>query len=243
MAEVNWDILIGSADQANIDRGATGGVPRPNGGGAQLHGFHAITSTPDLVFGRYNNQANFDPTPKGIAEYSAALIRLGGGAAERAIMLFAQLQGTTVAGTCYMLGLAEEEPSRLVLRKGQLSNGLDEFLLDPMGTGVLAVAANAIAEDEYVHVFFGVNVQPQDDVLLVVKQSDLSLNPTDAPDFQPVPGMDSVDPGTGIAFVDDALGLNTGTQPLLDGRVGWAFVSRGLGARAAIDEIQLARQA
>ena len=241
MSESNWDILVGGLEQGDVDRGTTEGIDPPNGGGTFLHGHHALTATPG-GFGRYANDTAggvFSPMPKGgIAE--GALNRLGGGP-DYSIFLFHLLQGTNIANEGYMLGLSPG--GKLILRKGPLIDGFPEETLDPTTNGVLAISTQTFATGKWLHVQLGCIVQPNDDVVLVVKSSDPDVDNVTAPNFQPVPGMDAVDAVEGKAFIDDALGINTGSQPfVMDGRGGWGFVHNAQGSRAGTDHVRIAKQ-
>ena len=78
-------------------------------------------------------------------------------------------------------------------------------------------------------------VNANGDVVLKVFQSDLTIHPLNtAPDRQPVPGM--------VEFIDDQLGINSGSQPLTSGRAGFGFACSDVTRRAFFDAIELARQ-
>ena len=108
--------------------------------------------------------------------------------------------------------------------------------------GVLAIGSEAVNNDTWLHLRFDVVVNLNGDVVLNVFRSDLDVNPVTAPVFAPVPGMDVLDPGSGRAFLDDALGINSGSQPFEDGRVGFAMHVEDTARRGAFDQIEIARQ-
>lgn len=241
MSEANWDINVGSAEQGDIDRGVTAGLPPPNGGATFLHGHHAITSLAG-GFGRYVNDTaggTFSPMPLGgIVE--GAITRLGGGP-DYTIFVYHLLQGMNIANEGYMLGLSPG--GKLILRKGALIDGFPEETIDPPVNGVLAISTQTFPVNKWLQVQLGVLVQPWDDVDLFVKASDPDVNPVTSPDFQPVSGMDAADPVEGKAFVDDALGINSGSQPFIaNGRAGWGFVHNAQGSRAGIDHARVGKQ-
>ena len=243
MAESDWSVASGSLPLGDLARGSvsTLGVPGPNGGGAFVHGFRAVTATAGVT-ALYVADADYNPTAKGLRLFNAAMTRLNSGSVQNLPLIFGQLQGTDVSNVAYVLGLSETSPSRLVLAKTTLDAGLPEITVDPLNNGVLAVGTQPITDGAWIHVQLGVNVQPNDDVFLSVLQSDNVANTVQSPDFQPVAGMDEVSPGQGIAFIDDGLGINSGSAPLLTGRAGFGFVTRAQGSRGAMDHLELARQ-
>jgi hypothetical protein len=124
--------------------------------------------------------------------------------------LFLNLQGANVTDLGYFLGLTEEEPARIMLAKGALTGGLD-----PSGSNLLRLSAGSFAKGTWVHLRLDAIEQPSGDVLLKVFQNaDLATNPVTSPVWTAVSGM--------ADFTDDALGYNTGTVPLLTGRMGFA---------------------
>ena len=73
------------------------------------------------------------------------------------------------------------------------------------------------------------------DVVLHVFQNDLEALPLGAsPDWQPVGGM--------AEFIDDHLGINSGSQPLTSGRGGFGCAFTDVTRRAFFDHIELMRQ-
>src|SRR5690606_7933972 len=98
------------------------GVTSPNGGGSIVYGFHSrasgFTGTRAL---KYTGGVNFDPIPAQGGVITAALIRLpSGGMTGFAPFVFISEQANDVAGSAYMLGLQNDDPSFIVLRKGPL---------------------------------------------------------------------------------------------------------------------------
>jgi hypothetical protein len=72
-------------------------------------------------------------------------------------------------------------------------------------------------------------------VVLHVFQNDLEAQPLGAsPDWQPVGGM--------AEFIDDHLGINSGSQPLTSGRGGFGCAFTDVTRRAFFDHIELMRQ-
>ena len=72
-------------------------------------------------------------------------------------------------------------------------------------------------------------------MVLNVYENDLLAHPLDTPpDWQPILGMPS--------FIDDHLGINSGTQPLTSGRAGFGFAVQDVTRRGYFDHIELYRQ-
>ena len=124
-------------------------------------------------------------------------------------MIFANLQGASVSDSGYILGLTEEEPSRIILAKGALTDGLD-----PAGAGMLRLSSSSISKGTWVHLRLDVVEQPSGDVLLKVFQNDLSAHAVTSPSWAAISGMADI--------TDDALAYETGTVPLTTGRMGIA---------------------
>ena len=79
------------------------------------------------------------------------------------------------------------------------------------------------------------NVSQVGSDLSQVFQSDLALHALGTPpDWQPVSGM--------VEFIDDHLGINSGSQPLTSGRGGFGFSVKDVTRRAYFDHLELFRQ-
>ena len=73
------------------------------------------------------------------------------------------------------------------------------------------------------------------DLLVHVLRNDLGAHPLGAPpDWQPVPGM--------VEFIDDHLGINSGSQPLTSGRGGFGMAVADVTRRGYFDHLELLRQ-
>lgn len=241
MAQADWTIAADSLGTGVVRRGATAGVAPPNGGGVGTYAFNSIDLTTGAV-ALFANQAGFAPTGSG-GRVSGALKRLpSGGPQGFAPFLFVGLQGSSVNDLAYMLGLADDDPSRLVLKKGALTAGLANLAPDPTVNGVLMRSTEAIPEDTWVHLRLDVILQGSGDVIVQVFENDLDANPVSSPIWTPIAGMEGPLSPTIEGFVDDALGVNTGSVPLVGGRIGFGFYSDDVTRRGAFDHLQVARQ-
>jgi len=136
-----------------------------------------------------------------------------------------------VGDSAYLLGLSDDDPHRIAVRKGAVTVGLPSA----DGPGVLLKSSASFAQATWLHLRLDVIVNTNGDVILKVFQSDLTLHPLGAPpNWQPVPGM--------VEFIDDHLGINSGSQPLTSGRCGFGFCVKDVTRRAFFDHIELFRQ-
>jgi hypothetical protein len=155
----------------------------------------------------------------------------GGGPTGFSPFLFLCCQGNSVNDSAYMLGLSDDDPHRVVLRKGAIAVGLP----DADGPGVLLKSAASFAQATWVHLRLDVIVNTNGDVVLKVLSNDLAAHPLGtAPDWQLVAGM--------VQFIDDQLGINSGSQPLTSGRVGFGMSVKDITRRAYFDHLELFRQ-
>ncbi len=241
MAEVDWTVLTDSKTTAEIAQGVTVGVTPPNGGGTFVYAFNSLAAI-DGASGLYTNQANFgDGTGMLKGGYIQGAIQRGPGAStiDFAPMFFFSLQGTSVNDIGYLLGLSDADPTHIILRKGKPSEGLPETV---GSNGVLVAGSIALATATFYHLRLEVVVNDTGEVILNVFQNDLDANTIGAPVWVPVPGMDTIAPATGRAFVDDALGINSGSIPLIGGRAGKAFRTTDITRRGYFDHVRIARQ-
>ncbi len=242
MAEADWTVLTDSQATADIDRGVTAGVSKPNGGGTFVHGFNSLTVVTGGS-GLFTNQTNFAPMAKGGRIQGAMKRHPGGGKTGFAPFLYIGLQGPSVNDLGYMLGLSDADPAKYILRKGKLSEGFPSEAVDPSGTGILAIGTKSISEGTWVHVRLDMIVNLNGDVVLnAFENADLATNDVTAPVFTPIAGMDTLNPSSGRAFLDDALGVNSGSQPFLLGRAGFGFFCNDVTLRSFLDHIEVARQ-
>lgn len=236
MASTDWTELTGSIPAAALARGVTSGITPPNGGGSFTYGFNSLASGVTGAAGLfYSFDATFNPTPanKG-GRITGAMKRLPSATnTDLAPFLFALAQGPNATDNAYMLGLQNDDPAYIVLVKGQMTAGLPAG--DVGTSGILLKSAAAIAVDEWVHLRLDVLVQGTGDVLLSVKQNDLSTNSVTSPVWVDVDGMSA-------GFTDDALGINSGSVPYTSGRFGFGMYSANVSRRVAFDQVTIARQ-
>ena len=125
------------------------------------------------------------------------------------------------------------DPHHIVLRKGALSDGLPDLV--PGTQGVLRRSTATFAAGTWLHLRLDMIVNQNGDVLLQVFQNDLVAHPVGtAPSWQAVPGMDQ--------FIDDALAVNSGSQPFTSGRAGFAFFTKDVTRRGVFDQVEVYRQ-
>ena len=245
MAESDWTFLTDGLPIATVDRGVTTGVARPNGGGSFLFGFNSLAATEGAV-GLHTNQTDFSPLQDGSTNPTGGSVR---GAIQRgfsassidfAPLLFIGLQGTSVNDAAYLLGLSDEDPSKIVLRKGALVEGIPDFTAGT--SGILRKSSGTVAIGEYRHLRLDMVHNDNTDVVLKVFENDLTADPVTAPNWIAVAGM--------ADFVDDALGVNSTDagvsasiiQPFAGGRAGFGFFSKNITRRGFFDHVEVFRQ-
>lgn len=233
MASADWGILANSLSTGVVDRGVTSGMTPPNGGGSFVYGFNSLANTVGSV-GLYSGQVNFAPMAKGGSVRGALKRGASGGPLDFAPFLFIGLQAADVTASGYLLGLSDEDPHAIVLRKGAFSAGIPNSpVTDPPTNGVLRRSTATHANNTWLHLRLDMVVNTNGDVILKVFQSDLA-NPVTAPSWVAVPGM--------ADFVDDALGVNSGSQPFTSGYGGFGFRSANITRRAFFDHLEVIRQ-
>lgn len=231
MAQADWTVLTNSQAIGTVDRGVTTGVPRPTGGGDFVYGFNSLAVTPGAV-GLFLNLANFAPMAKGGVIAGAIQRGLSGGPQNFSPYLFIGAQGADVNDNAYMLGLEDNEPHRIVLRKGKMLDGVGNAA--PGANGTLRRSTAAFNASTWLHLRLDMVVNLNGDVLLHCFQNDLTVNSVIAPNWTAIPGMD--------VFVDDALGVNSGSAAYTSGRVGFGFSSQDVSRRGYFDQIEPYRQ-
>lgn len=232
MAQADWTLANNSLSSGSVRRGITHGIPRPAGGGDFLYGFNSVDASVGAVT-LYSNLADFAPTTKGASVRGALKRGLGGGNTNFSVFLYVCAQGGDVGDNAYLLGISDENPGRIVLRKGKLSDGIPAAA--PGSLGVIARSTADFPPDTWLHLRLDSIKNDNGDVVLNVFRNDLALQDVNSPIWTPVPGITNV-------FVDDALGINTGTTPYTSGRVGFGFSTQDVTRRAYVDHVQVLRQ-
>lgn len=231
MASTDFTYLNDGLDIATVDRGVTTGIARPNGGGSFVFGFNSLVVATGAV-GLFSNQVNFAPMASG-GSITAAIKRAPSGSPINfAPFLFIGLGGPSVNDNGYLLGLQDEDPHRIALRKGSLALGIPAA--SPGTSGILRRSNATFANDTWLHLRLDMIFNTNGDVILKCFQSDLAAHAVTAPTWAAVGGMDD--------FVDDALGINSGSAPYTSGRVGFGFRASDVTRRAAFDQLTVSRQ-
>jgi hypothetical protein len=230
MGSADWTYLTNGLDVTVVDRGVTAGIPTAPGGGSYLFGFNSLSVAVGAV-GLFASLPNFAPMQKGGSIRACLQRGPGGGPTGFSPFLFLCGQGPTVGDSAYLLGLSDEDPHRIVLRKGAIATGVG----GSSGAGVLLASGTTFAQGTWLHVRLDAIVQTNGDVVLAVFQNDLGAHALGTPpDWQPVPGM--------VSFIDDQLGINSGTKPFTSGRGGFGFAVKDVTRRGFVDQVELWRQ-
>lgn len=234
MASADWTLISDALSTGSVDRGVTAGVPKPLGGGVFAYGMASQVTTPGVV-ALFANQVGFTPFAKGVSVRGCVQRYLSGGPTGFAPFLFGLLTGQTSGDTAYMLGLSDNDPHRIILRKGTLAGGLpDAAVTSPPTSGVLAKSNTAYAVGTWLHLRLDALVNGDGDTVLNCYQSDLTVNPCTAPVWVPIPGM--------AQFIDDGLGVNTGTPGLVGGYVGYGAQFANVTRRVFFDQLEIQSQ-
>jgi hypothetical protein len=230
MAATDWTFLNDGLDASTVARGVTAGIARPPGGGSFVYGFNSLALAKGAV-ALFANQANFAPISKGGSIRGCLQRGPGGGATGFSPYLFLCGQGTSVNDNAYLLGLSDDDPHRVVLRKGSLAAGA----ASSDGAGALLHSSESFAQGSWLHLRLDVVVNTTGDVVLSAFRNDLDKHPLGAtPDWRPIAGM--------ATFIDDALAINSGSKPLSSGRGGFGFAVSDVTRRAFFDQLELSRQ-
>lgn len=238
MSELDWATLNDSISAGSVDRGVTAGITPPPGGGSFIYGFHSL----EIVSGAVAKKAtpvgttNIDPLLKGGSIRGVVRKGISPGNTGWSPFFFIGLQGPspgTVQDQAYMLGLEDNEPFRIVLRKNTLFAGLP--VSDASNSLRRSNDSFQLAEERWFHLRLDMVVNGTGDVVLKVFENDLSAQPIGvAPVWEAIPGMED--------FIDDALGINSGSEPFLNGRVGFGCAFQDSVRRAYFDHIEVLKQ-
>lgn len=183
-------------------------------------GCYAQRATPSLAVG-------FDPIAPGKGgEITIAMCRGSEGVEPFA---FVALQSDDVTAEGYKLGLSES--GRVVLAKGSLIAGIPDNA--PGASGVLRRSSFTVAIGAWVHLRLEVACSSLtgDAVLNVSRSTSQDLA---TPTWADIPGM--------ARFIDDGLGVNSGSVGLAGGHLGMGARFALPGSWGAFDQIQAFRQ-
>lgn len=229
--QADWGLLTDNVDPSLVLRGVTAGEDKPNGGGNFVFGFNSIAAVAGNV-SLYTAQTGFAPMAKG-GSISAAVKRgVSGGPTNFAPFLYLGLQANNNNSKAYLLGLDDDDPHSIVLVKGTLLAGVPANA--PPTNGVLAKGSETFLNNTWLHIRLDMIVNTNGDVILQMFRSDLGANPVTAPVWEPLPGAPQ--------FIDDALGINSGSAPLTGGYGGFGFQTKDITRRGFFDQISIARQ-
>lgn len=247
MGQLDWKDIGGSLSIATLARGVTNGIARPPSSIANdfVYGYNSLDATVTGAHGKYVDLAGFTPTgsllsvPDGGGSIRAAVKRVSSpNNTGMSPMLFFCGQGAPVSVNdyCYILGLLDADPYKIVLAKAQLVSGL---VASDENVEILAQSSDeyAMGDGLYHHLRLDAIVEPNGDVLLKCFENDLTANPIgDPPSWQAIAGFP-----TG-GYVDDVLQIATGSPPLWGGYCGFAFqVADSLNRRGAFDAVEAYR--
>ena len=230
MGETDWTYLNDGLDIANVDRGVTAGLEPPPGGGDFVFAFNSLVAVTGSV-GLFVNQVGFAPMAKGGSIRGCVQRGVSGGPTGFSPFLFLCCQGNSVNDSAYMLGLSDDDPHRIVLRKGSVAAGIP----DSEGPGVLLASGESFSMGTWLHLRLDAIVNTNDDVVLRCFRNDLDTHPLiEPPTWEEIPGM--------AEFIDDHLGINSGSQPLTSGYGGFATAVADVTRRALFDHVEVWRQ-
>jgi len=239
MAQADWQGLLDNAATNKVDHGVTAGTTKPSGGGLHVYAFRSLEAASNIV-ALHAGQVNFNPMLSGGSVRAALRRDVGRGYSP---FIFMCLQGTGKADGAYMLGLSDADPYRIVLRKGDLDSGIpDGGAVPATAPNILMRSTQAFADQPWLHLRLDAIVQGTGDVIVQVFQNDLLANPVSAPVWVNIPGMEGPQAPTIAGFVDDALGINSGSLPFTAGRGGFGFKSTSIGSLSYVDNVEVARQ-
>lgn len=237
MSQADWNLSGSSLGSGSVVVVETAAFPVAPGAADNFAQLMNSTTTAIGVVAYFHNGVGFAPTTAGGLMQGCIKKGISAGTAGWSPFLMACLQGTgTVADEAYILGFANTNPARLVLRKGALTGGLPDVAPpanpgDPLVQGVIARSEDVFAVDEWVHLRLMVRVNGNLDAVITCERNDLSLHAANAPVWQAIPGIDQI--------VDDGAGALTGTPAFQLGRWGYGAWFGDTQRRAMFDELYI----
>ena len=237
MSEADWTFFADGLDTGSVRRGVTAGEAPPPGGGSFVFGCNSVVSTAGAV-GLYVAKANFAPMAKGMSISCAIKRGVSGGPTNFSPFLFCGCQNNVIGASPgtkgYMLGLSDADPHWITLVKGPLLVGTPGG--HPPTSGVLAVGNETFLNNTWLQIRLDMIVNTNGDVILQMFRSDLTLEGASvtSPVWFPLPGA--------AQFVDDALGINSGSPPFTSGYGGFGYATKDIARRAFFDRLVVSRQ-
>jgi len=238
MAEDDWAFASNSLPEASVKRGVTAGLTPPNGGGDFIFGFNSIQVVDGavVVLCDVTDFAPIQPPgSKGGGSIRAAIKRVGAGNDHWSGFLFLCAGGNDVSDNAYMLGLEDDYPYRITLRKGALSDGNQAVADD---TGLLRSSVTTYTPDTWHHLRLDAVVNDNGDVVLSAWENAVASNDVTSPVWTRISFNDSV----GDYYVDDALGITSGSLPYTSGYIGFGFQTEDTARRIYVDHVECIRQ-
>lgn len=232
MAEADFVALNSSLAAGVIRRGVTSAITPPTGGGSFTYGWSSAQSGQQGAHGLiYNALPNFNPTPANSGGRCSGALkrRISAGRTGFSPFLIIGGQGPDISDNAYLFGLQDDDPSRIVLRKGAISLGIPSGIVGE--NGILRVSTDDVSEDEWVHLRIDMVVNGTGDTILQMFRNTASVA---TPTWTAIAGMDD--------FTDDVLGDNSGSLPYTSSRFGFGFEMSDISRRGAVDFFQCARQ-
>jgi hypothetical protein len=172
MGLADWTFLNDGLDKVAVNRGATAGITPPPGGENFVYAFNS-TALVNGGTGLFCNLDDFAPMSKGGSIRGCVQRGPSGGATGFSPFLFLGCQGDSVNDRAYMLGLSDEDPYRIVLRKGTISVGIPDSEVE----GVLLASGQSFNQAVWLHIRLDMIVNMNGDVVLRVFSNDLSSRP------------------------------------------------------------------
>lgn len=233
MALADWTALGGGLDANTLRRGVieagavSGGAP--NGGGSFIYGYNSLAATAGAA-GLFVADADFAPADFGASIKAAVKRGPSAGLTGWSPFIFIAGQGASVNDNGYLLGLEDDDPHKIVLRKGRIGDGVPS----DVGSGVLRASTASFANNVWHHLRLDAIVNENGDVVIRVFRNDLAVNAVTAPVWVAIDGM--------AEFVDDSLGINSGSVPYTSGRIGFGNAVSAITRRSLFDHIEVRRQ-
>lgn len=237
MGMSDWSFLSGVLGTGDVTRDPVSDPPAPPGGGSFVYGFDSKVDTIGAVALKVDagNNPDHAPSAKGASVRGAIMRGVSSEKTNFSPFLFAGLQGgpPSVNDQGYLMGLEDGDPYRIVVVKGKIIDGIpaattENSLLRSTATYSIPTGGR------WHHIRMDMIVQGTGEVYIQCYENDLDENDVDAPEWAAIPGCEQ--------FIDDALGVNSGSLPFTAGYMGYGFASKAISRRAYFDYLQMLRQ-